>query len=639
MGTVKKAALILLAAGMLTTFSAADVSAADMTKAYNLEQAQGKAPTVKAYMNGKKVNGKNEISAQLSGSDLKEELEMKKKSVRKFAKTGEGIRYVILLDNSLSVSASQFAQAKAELVRLRRQMGEKDQMLLYTVGSDRARGEKKCVVKVTGKTAGKATGKTAGKATGKTAGKATGKTAGKATGKTAGKAAGKTAGKAEKAAEEAEKAKQIQAIQGISRSKYKTVLYRSLGQVIETIDNSKIRTVIILITDGEDDSQGKNNRSYQVNPAVRQSKAPIYGLLLENVSSSPNSEKIRNTRKNILNERVSRGYYEDCGSAWDVKKGFASIREILYQKTWVVTLEESSHSNRTTMEASLRVLCDGEETKLSNGMFSYNDREKDNVPPEIKNIKKTGEDAIQFTIQDDKTKKILGADKKENYIVKDADGRDWKVEKVNVNQVDGTYELIFEEELFTGDYTLQCSNITDDTHEKNKIKKEYAFSIKGLSAGREIAKRAIQSYWWIGLILLVALIGGTAIILIRKKAIQAAEVNPETLVQADTRRIRLTITDRAGTVKDVEWNVEGSIFVGRSDICNIYFDDDRLSRQHFAIEVTKVACYIEDLETTNATFVNGVKITGRRMLLDGDVITAGREKFVFHTVSDGGEQQ
>ena len=48
------------------------------------------------------------------------------------------------------------------------------------------------------------------------------------------------------------------------------------------------------------------------------------------------------------------------------------------------------------------------------------------------------------------------------------------------------------------------------------------------------------------------------------------------------------------------------------------------------IEVTKMGCYLEDLESTNGTFVNGVKVTGRRMLLDGDIITAGREKIVFH---------
>ena len=117
------------------------------------------------------------------------------------------------------------------------------------------------------------------------------------------------------------------------------------------------------------------------------------------------------------------------------------------------------------------------------------------------------------------------------------------------------------------------------------------------------------------------------------------EVPADDLMKADSKLIRLIITDRAGKIREVEWNVEGSIFVGRSNICNIYFDDDRLSRQHFAIEVTKMACYIEDLETTNSTFVNGVKITGKRMLLDGDVITAGREKFEFHSVENGGDEQ
>ena len=43
-----------------------------------------------------------------------------------------------------------------------------------------------------------------------------------------------------------------------------------------------------------------------------------------------------------------------------------------------------------------------------------------------------------------------------------------------------------------------------------------------------------------------------------------------------------------------------------------------------------MGCYLEDLQSTNGTFVNGVKVTNRRMLIDGDVITAGRETFVFH---------
>ena len=122
--------------------------------------------------------------------------------------------------------------------------------------------------------------------------------------------------------------------------------------------------------------------------------------------------------------------------------------------------------------------------------------------------------------------------------------------------------------------------------------------------------------------------------MVRKRAVKIVEVDPDELVQADKKLIRLTITDRSGEIKDVEWDVEGSLFIGRSNICNIYFDDDRLSKQHFVIKVNKMGCYIEDLESTNGTFVNGVKMTNRRMLLDGDVITAGREKIVFHVPKD-----
>ena len=107
-------------------------------------------------------------------------------------------------------------------------------------------------------------------------------------------------------------------------------------------------------------------------------------------------------------------------------------------------------------------------------------------------------------------------------------------------------------------------------------------------------------------------------------------MKPDELQKAESREIRLTITDRKGTIKNVEWKVEGSLFIGRSDICNIFFDDDRLSKQHFVIEANKMGCYIEDLESLNGTFVNGVNLSNRRMLLDGDIITAGREKFIFH---------
>lgn len=116
------------------------------------------------------------------------------------------------------------------------------------------------------------------------------------------------------------------------------MLYRSITKKLTTVDNSSERTVMFLITDGEDDSAGKDKEDYNVNPAVKKSKVPVYAVLLKNVSSKPNLSKIKNTKKNILNENYSRGYYNDCSSTKDVKKGLKKSTGILFDETYVLKL-------------------------------------------------------------------------------------------------------------------------------------------------------------------------------------------------------------------------------------------------------------------------------------------------------------
>lgn len=48
-----------------------------------------------------------------------------------------------------------------------------------------------------------------------------------------------------------------------------------------------------------------------------------------------------------------------------------------------------------------------------------------------------------------------------------------------------------------------------------------------------------------------------------------------------------------------------------------------MSRQHFAIEYDGESFYIQDLDTTNGTMLNGVKMTHKRRLEKNDRITAG----------------
>ena len=565
-------------AAVNTAFAKSDI----YTDPYVIEQANGAAPNVSVYVTGKNVDKAMVFNGSVKGNG--EERKLTQTECVSFAQSQEGIRYIVLIDNSKSVDEKQFAEAKKQLQKLRKSMREQDAMTVYTVG---AKGSNDNMVKVVD-----------------------------------------SQGKKEAATDSKKLAK-------IKRNKNKTVLYRSLNTVLGEFSNAtpSVRTVVLLLTDGEDDSIGRNNSKEQTLKSVQDSHVPVYGMLFKNVSAKPDKKKMKAT-ENMLSTGNGHGYcdkYEAGDLKKFVKNRFKTWNKTLKKDTYVLRMQ--ADTNRTVEGATLSLTETNTAVDLERA-FVYTQNTADTQAPVISDIKKKTAKSIIFKITDDSSA-IVGADKAENYTVRTKKGgTNWKVEKVTYNQVSNEVTMDFAQKLYTDDYVLSCNNITDDTQEANAITEKYGFHFKGLDASKEKQKELIQKYWWILLIVIVLVVGIIVIIIIKKKPGKIVEVDAKDLVKADTKKIRLTITDRKGTVKDVEWNVEGSIFVGRSDICNIFFDDDRLSRQHFVIEVTKMACYIEDLETTNDTFVNGVKITARRMLLDGDVITAGREKFVFHTVND-----
>jgi pSer/pThr/pTyr-binding forkhead associated (FHA) protein len=97
----------------------------------------------------------------------------------------------------------------------------------------------------------------------------------------------------------------------------------------------------------------------------------------------------------------------------------------------------------------------------------------------------------------------------------------------------------------------------------------------------------------------------------------------------ETKKLCLIVTDMRGDAQKVELDVNKSVFVGRAKSNNLSFDDAGMSRQHFAIETENNEFFITDLQTTNGTFLNGVRLNGKRRLEYNDLITAGHEKFVF----------
>ena len=100
----------------------------------------------------------------------------------------------------------------------------------------------------------------------------------------------------------------------------------------------------------------------------------------------------------------------------------------------------------------------------------------------------------------------------------------------------------------------------------------------------------------------------------------------------------------AGVAKSVVWaaallvngqriNLEtGTTSVGRDPSADITVDDRGLSRVHFEIAWNGEVAAIRDSQSTNGTFVDGIRIS-EMVLRGGNVITAGRSEFVFELVA------
>jgi EmrB/QacA subfamily drug resistance transporter len=69
--------------------------------------------------------------------------------------------------------------------------------------------------------------------------------------------------------------------------------------------------------------------------------------------------------------------------------------------------------------------------------------------------------------------------------------------------------------------------------------------------------------------------------------------------------------------------VDGIVTLGRDPACDVIFDDVEISRRHARISSSDGETTIEDLASSNGTFVNGERLLVRTALAPGDVIELG----------------
>jgi hypothetical protein len=95
------------------------------------------------------------------------------------------------------------------------------------------------------------------------------------------------------------------------------------------------------------------------------------------------------------------------------------------------------------------------------------------------------------------------------------------------------------------------------------------------------------------------------------------------------RKARLVMANGTGRRKQASWELVGEIVIGRASECAISIDDEFTSNLHAKIYQTEGRYYVEDLGSTNGTYVNGRRIHYPTELRGGDRIKIGRTMMEF----------
>jgi hypothetical protein len=94
---------------------------------------------------------------------------------------------------------------------------------------------------------------------------------------------------------------------------------------------------------------------------------------------------------------------------------------------------------------------------------------------------------------------------------------------------------------------------------------------------------------------------------------------------------------REGAEAGREVTLAGALTIGRADDADLVLADAGISRSHARVTSAGGAVTIEDLGSSNGTFVNGEQVTGSRPLREGDEIQMGGALLQF--VGGSGETQ
>ena len=393
------------------------------------------------------------------------------------------------------------------------------------------------------------------------------------------------------------------------------------------------RKYSIMISDGANYDKKSLNSKSETENEVKTHMLPIYGMCVES------------SKQEIANEfgalsRMSGGSFKKF-SAKNASKQFGSLKKTINDVTCVELSGKSRKSKNG--DKLLSIKANGKTFKCETVSV---DAESDTNAPEAKSVTYDKDKdcfVVEFSEDVENANGIKAYTITKKKAFKDEYSDKALVIK-SVKETEGNKYLIYVDgTVYNGDYKFTFNGIVDSTDNENELQnKEKDVTIDN-------ARPIIIKILIIAAIALAPILFLLAIYLIllniKKKKnvekikdifveqvnVEEREVEHVVIQQPKGRLIRISIDAGNGQYHTVDYNLVSSMIVGRSDMSDLRVDDMRMSKQHFVLELTDDGrLAVTDLETTNGTFVNGVRIQSRTLIQSGTKVMAGNSVIAFY---------